>query len=156
VCRLLKKNDLPAGQRRPLSLPGYSWLPWPSGRHHSYREDTNYHTTHISAPDTFSSVSERTVHWIMHHSNKNADEWPLCGVALPHRHTVGQNHTKAGQNSISASSSNKLVNSAFIFFKPRRIKKGGEDCLSVCLCLHSGPWKSSWRLVICWLCVECI
>jgi hypothetical protein len=40
VCRWLKKNDLPAGQRRPLSLPGYSSLPWPSRRHHSYREDT--------------------------------------------------------------------------------------------------------------------
>jgi hypothetical protein len=32
--------------------------------------------------------------------------------------TVGQDHTKAGQNSIFASSSNKLVKSAFIFFKP--------------------------------------
>jgi hypothetical protein len=40
--------------------------------------------------------------------------------------TVGQNHTKAGQNSICASSSNKLVNSTFIFFKPWRIKKGGR------------------------------
>jgi len=71
--------------------------------------------------------------------------------------TVGQNHTKAGQNCISASSSNKLGNSPFIFFKPWRIKKGGRDCLSVCLCLHNGPWKSSlWRLVICWLCVECV
>jgi len=56
---------------------------------------------------------------------------------------VGQNHTKAGQNSISASSSNTLVNSAFIFFKSWRIKKGGRDCLCVCLCLHNGPRKSS-------------
>jgi len=71
--------------------------------------------------------------------------------------TVGQNHTKAGQNSISASSSNKLANNAFVFFIPWRIKKGRRDCLSVCLCLHSGPWKSSlWHLVICRLCVECI
>jgi hypothetical protein len=48
---------------------------------------------------------------------------------------VGQNHTKAGQNSISASSSNKLVNSAVIFFNPWRIKKGGRDCP------HKGPLK---------------
>jgi hypothetical protein len=84
VCRWLKKNDLPAGQRRSLSLPGYSWLPWPSGRHHSYREDTNYHTAHISVPGTCSTVTERTVYWILHHSNKKVGDWPLCGITLPY------------------------------------------------------------------------
>jgi len=83
--QVTKKNNLPAGQRRPLSLPGYSWSPWPSGPHHSYREGTDYHMAHISEPGTCSSVSERTVYWIVDHSNKKVREWPLCGITLPHR-----------------------------------------------------------------------